>query len=145
MRALEDWGDEHDGHDATEEATFSLHFGSVDEFVRKYLRNVYRRRIEGRHRCWAGRRWLHDEAVIRLEALWRSWEHLRLDPATGMSIWWRDYADSHMAALMDPDGPFATTTEDEEYTCEKGDPLPYVPPARRTLPGRTVMTLSALR
>ncbi|WP_326969077.1 DUF4913 domain-containing protein [Arthrobacter sp. CG_A4] len=21
-------------------------------------------------------------------AQWRSWEHLRLDPATGMSVWW---------------------------------------------------------
>ena len=75
--------------------------------MREYLRNVYRRRIDSRHRCWAGEWWRYDEAVIRLEALWRAWEHLRQDPATGMSVWWRDHADHHMPALMAPDGPFA--------------------------------------
>lgn len=111
-----------------------LYYGSVDEFVREYLRNVYRRRIDGRHRCWAGRWWEHDEAVIRLEALWRSWEHLRQDAATGMSVWWRDHADHHMAVLMDPDGPFATATEGEENTSKKGAPLPYVAPPEGMFP-----------
>lgn len=32
-------------------------------------------------------------------------EHLRLDPATGVSVWLRDHAD-HLVVLMDPDGPF---------------------------------------
>ena len=49
---------------------------------------------------------VHPEAVARVAALWRAWEHLRLDPATGMSIWWRDHADHHMRVLMDPHGPF---------------------------------------
>ncbi|WP_082943286.1 DUF4913 domain-containing protein [Kocuria sp. ICS0012] len=111
-----------------------LYYGSVDEFVREYLRNVYRRRIDGRHRCWAGRWWEHDEAVIRLEALWRSWEHLRQDAATGMSVWWRDHADHHMAVLMDPDGPFATATEGEENTSKRGEPLPYVEPPEGMFP-----------
>ena len=111
-----------------------LYYGSVDEFVREYLRNVYRRRIDGRHRCWAGRWWEHDEAVIRLEALWRSWEHLRQDAATGMSVWWRDHADHHMAVLMDPDGPFATATEGEENTSKRGEPLPYVAPPEGMFP-----------
>lgn len=116
------------------EPTPELYYGSVDEFVREYLRNVYRRRIDGRHRCWAGRWWEHDEAVIRLEALWRSWEHLRQDAATGMSVWWRDHADHHMAVLMDPDGPFATATEGEENTSKKGAPLPYVAPPEGMFP-----------
>lgn len=110
------------------------HFASVDEFVRDYLRHVYRRRIDGRHRCWAGRWWEYDEAVIRLEALWRAWEHLRLDPATGVSLWLRDHADYHMAVLMDPDGPFAGATEGPENTCRRGEPLPYVPPPAGMFP-----------
>ncbi len=55
--------------DAGGEAQPTLYYGSVDEFVREYLRHVYRRRIDGRHRVWAARWWEHDEAVIRLEAL----------------------------------------------------------------------------
>lgn len=121
-----------DGPDTAEEP--GLHYGSVDEFVREYLRNVYRRRIDGRHRCWAGRWWEHAEAVIRLEALWRSWEHLRQDAATGMSVWWRDHADHHMAILMDPDGPFSTATEGEENMSKKGKPLPYVAPPEGLFP-----------
>ena len=40
-----------DGQDGAGEP--DLYYGSVDEFVREYLRSVYRRRIDGRHRCWA--------------------------------------------------------------------------------------------
>ena len=107
----------------------TLYFGSVDEFVREYLRNAYRRRIDGKHRVWAARWWEYDEAVIRLEALWRSWEHLRLDPSTGMSVWWRDHADHHMSVLMDPQGPFyAAEAGSRENQETKGGPLPYVSP-----------------
>lgn len=140
---MSDWGDDdyQDGIEAQPIAVDepptpvpSLYYGSVDEFVREYLRNVYRRRIDGRHRCWAGRWREYDEAVIRLEALWRSWEHLRQDAATGMSVWWRDHADHHMAVLMDPDGPFGLATEGEENTCKKGEPLPYVAPPEGLFP-----------
>lgn len=32
---------------------------------------------------------------------------LRQDPTTGISVWFRDHADHHMAVLLDPDsGPF---------------------------------------
>lgn len=121
--------------DAGGEAQPALHYGSVDEFVREYLRFVYRRRIDGRNRVWAARWWEHDEAVIRLEALWRAWEHLRLDPATGMSVWWRDHADYHMATLMDPDGPFmAADVMAETNQSKKGSPLPYEQPPAGLFP-----------
>lgn len=139
---MSDWGgqDEGDGDgievdDVTEKpAELTLYYGSIDEFVREYLRNVYRRRIDGRHRCWAGEWWRYDEAVIRLEALWRAWEHLRQDPATGMSVWWRDHADHHMTILMDPDGPFARATEGADNVCKRGEPLPYVAPPEGMFP-----------
>ncbi|GEM_PF-477623 len=112
----------------------SLYYGSVDEFVREYLRFVYRRRVDGRHRCWAWEWWRYEEAIIRLEALWRAWEHLRLDPSIGMSVWWRDHADHHMTVLMDPDGPFADAIDGETNTCKRGEPLPYVPPPEGMFP-----------
>lgn len=91
--------------DASGEA-LEPYFPDVDVFVREFLAPTYRRSLEGTHRVWCAEWWRHAEAINRLESLWRAWEHLRLDPATGMSIWWRDHADHHMPALMAPDGPF---------------------------------------
>lgn len=116
----------------SDDAEPQLYFGSVDEFVRDYLVTAYRRRVDGQRTLWAADWWNYDEAVIRLEALWRSWEALRLDPATGMSVWWRDHADHHMNVLLSSDGPFAAVGEgaDRVNTNEKGQPLPYeAPPA----------------
>ena len=118
---------------ATEEPT--LYYGSVDEFLREYLRNVYRRKIDGNHTVWAARWWEYDEAVIRLEALWRAWEWLRREPAMGMSVWWRDHADHHMSVLMDPQGPFAAADGlDPTNRCNKGEPLPYAAPPEGLFP-----------
>jgi len=120
--------------DDDEDETQALYYGSVDEFLREYLRGAYRRRIDGRHRMWAARWWEYDEAVIRLEALWRAWEELRLDPSTGMSIWWRDHADHHMPILMAPDGPFAEATDGDQNKCRQGAPLPYAQPPTGLFP-----------
>ena len=117
---MSDWGNEPVGDETGDDkadpdpdeparsgAGPGLYYGSVDEFLRDYLRHTYQRSINGRSRVWDARWWEHAEAVIRLEALWRAWEHLRLDPTTGTSVWLRDHADHHMPILMDPDGPFA--------------------------------------
>lgn len=108
----------------------TLHFANVDEFVREYLRFMYRRAVGRGGRVWAADWWRYDEAITRLEALWRAWEHLRVeDPATGISIWFRDHADHHMNILMDPDGPFAAADPNNaENQAAKGEPLPYKPP-----------------
>ncbi|WP_036923512.1 DUF4913 domain-containing protein [Propionicicella superfundia] len=119
---MNDWGE-----DELHEAAPMLYYGSVDEFVREFLRHAYRRRVDGRRRCWAAEWWRYDEAVARLEALWRAWESLRLDPATGMSVWWRDHADYHMSVLLDPDGPFAGVEGDQNQS-RVTEPLPYAPP-----------------
>ncbi len=122
--------------DATDEVEVPrLYFGSTDEFVRDYLCDVYRRRIDGEPRLWAGAWWMYAEAVIRLEALWRAWESLRLDPSTGMSVWWRDHADHHMPMLMDPNGAFASLDRDDPANRNsKGAPLPYVAPPEGLFP-----------
>lgn len=121
-----------------------LYFGSVDEFVREYLRNVYRRRVDGRgtQRVWAAEWWKYPEAVIRLEALWRSWEKLRQDPSMGMSVWWRDHADHHMAVLLDPSGPFAKATGDENSN-GPDEPLPYAAPPEGLYPDERQQPVTA--
>ena len=73
--------------------------------------------------------------MVRLEALWRSWEFLRRDPSTGMSVWLRDHADHHMSVLMDPDGPFAGADATAEANhCRHGEPLPYERPPEGLFP-----------
>ena len=85
-----------------------LFYPNVAEFVSNKLANTYRRQLNVQGGVtWCPQWWKHAEAISRLEALWRSWEYLRRDPATGMSVWWRDHADPHMGVLMDPQGPFA--------------------------------------
>lgn len=118
-----------------DEAEPELCFGSVDEFVREYLCQVYRRRVDGsgRQRVWAAEWWKCPEAVIRLEALWRSWEKLRQDASMGMSVWWRDHADHHMAVLLDPSGPFGKATGERDRNAAD-EPLPYAAPPEGLYP-----------
>jgi hypothetical protein len=126
MSAVAEWDghvDDVDEDDVLEEPeTF---YGSADEFVREFLIVTYRREVspKGDYR-WDPRWWMHPEAVARLDALWRTWEHFRNDGATGMSVWWRDHADHHMGVLLSSAGPFSKTSG----TTEPGDPLPYAAP-----------------
>jgi hypothetical protein len=83
-----------------------LVYGSVEEFLHRQLLPTFVRTIDGRAGQWCVEWYYHPEAISRLEALWRAWEHLRLDGATGMSVWWKDRADHQMAVLLDPRGPF---------------------------------------
>lgn len=108
-----------------------LYFESVDEFVREMIVPVFRRKVGDRSPShWSAEWWRHPEAVIRLEALWRAWEHLRLDPATGMSVWLRDHADHHLTILFSDYGPFGKSQDSTEH----GDPLPYAPPPTGLFP-----------
>ncbi|ONI79127.1 hypothetical protein BWI15_00015 [Kribbella sp. ALI-6-A] len=109
---------------ATADAEPQLYYGSLPEFVSKFLVRAYRREIAAR-RTWCKQWWKHPEVTARLDALWRSWEALRLEPGTGMSVWWRDHADHHMARILDPDGPFKGCTTEGHQTNGKLEPLPW--------------------
>ncbi|WP_239648115.1 DUF4913 domain-containing protein [Nocardiopsis ganjiahuensis] len=92
---------------------------------------IHRRKVGPRgSRRWAAEWWCSAEAISRLESLWRSWEHLRLDPATGMSVWWRDHADHHMQILFDPEGPFGSSQDENKA----GQPLPCTAPPEGLFP-----------
>ena len=116
---------------AAAEAAPRLYYGSTNEFVREYLRHVYKRKIDGRHAFWSPRWWKSDEAIARLEALWLAWEHLRLDTTTGPSVWWRDHADPHMSMLMSSSGPFA---KEIDVTATVLEPLPHEEPPEALFP-----------
>ncbi len=126
--------DELDEEPANEEP--ELYFGSVDEFVRGFLLPNYKRRVDGQRVVWAAEWWKYAEAVARLDALWRAWEHLRQDAQTGMSVWFRDHAEHHMSILLSTDGPFAAAGEgkNSENVNDKGEPLPYIAPPEGLFP-----------
>lgn len=83
-----------------------LYYPDLVAFVSQQLIPMYRRPLGGQGVTWCPEWWRHAEAIARLDALWRAWEHLRLDAATGASVWFRDHADHHMAVLLSADGPF---------------------------------------
>ncbi len=103
---LPDLDEDEDRSSAAAEEVPEPCFASMLDWFETWLRPMYRRSTHGDQREWCAEWWQHEEAVSRLDALWRAWEALRLDPGTGLSVWWRDHADHHMAALLDPDGPF---------------------------------------
>jgi Domain of unknown function (DUF4913) len=103
---MSEWGEEIFEEAAGEETPPALIYATLEDFVREQLAPTYRRALDNPTRTWCPQWWNHAEAIGRLDALWRAWEHLRQDPATGMSVWFRDHADHHMAVLLDSDGPF---------------------------------------
>ena len=52
---------------------------------------------------------------MRLDAFWRSWEQLRQDPATGISVWLKDHCDYHMTVLLDSNGPLHGCKPDRDW------------------------------
>lgn len=80
-------------------------YGDLESWLTDEFIPMYRREVAGDFR-WCARWWEHPEAVLRLEALWRSWEKLRLDPDFGMAVWYRDYVDVSLLVLTGVRGPF---------------------------------------
>jgi hypothetical protein len=87
-----------------------LVYGSAEEFLHVQLLPTYIRDVDGHSAKWCIEWYFHSEAVSRVPTLWRAWEHLRLDGATGMSVWWRDHADHHERILLDLTARFTDAT-----------------------------------
>jgi hypothetical protein len=111
---------------ADEDQAPAPYCASLNEFVETILLPLYRRSLEGHERAWCPEWFKHAEAVLRLDALWRAWEHLRPEPALGMSVWMRDHLDHHMPVLLDSDGPFKRCSSDRGH--RPLEPLPSAPP-----------------
>jgi hypothetical protein len=111
-------------------------FATLQEWVEKWLLPVYRRSVDGHAMTWCREWWRHPEAYLRLDALWRAWEYLRKQPATGMAVWLRDYCDPHMAVLLSESGPFKGC-EPERHSPYELAPLPTLAPPEWETVSRT--------
>ncbi|WP_063763160.1 DUF4913 domain-containing protein [Streptomyces sp. NRRL WC-3742] len=145
QRDLDDWLEPE-----PEEAVQTLLFTSLDSFVREYLVVMLAEHHDGRRGTWCRQWWRHPDAVARLATMWRSFEYLSADAALGLSTWWTQHADPHLAVLRDPDtGAFAG--------CAGGhvdpEPLPVDPapdelmshPAFSLIADRSALTPEAIR
>lgn len=123
-----------DGEAPDAETAPTLIYGNVAEFVRDYLRDLHRTGVDGVEVKWAAKFWDYRIALIRLDALWRAWEEMRLDPGTGTSAWLRDHFDHHMPILLSKTGPFRYAPEEPENKADDGEPLPWIDPPEGMFP-----------
>jgi hypothetical protein len=86
-------------------------YATLRDWVDGYFRPTFPRPVGGEIR-WCTRWPDHAEALTRLEALWRSWEALRLDPNLGIATWLTTYLDPLHTVLLSRAGPFASCTPD---------------------------------
>jgi hypothetical protein len=70
---------------ADEQTPPELVYGSAEEFLHEQLLPTYVRGVDGRAAKWCIEWYFHPEAVSRVEAFWRAWEHLRLEPRESVS------------------------------------------------------------
>lgn len=86
-------------------------YDSVVEWMHGFFLPTFIRTAGGPFR-WCERWSEHGEAMLRLEAMWRAWEVLRLDAGLGMSTFLLHHLDPGLAALTAGAGPFAQCTPD---------------------------------
>jgi hypothetical protein len=61
---------------AEEQKPPELVYDSTEEFLHEQLLPTYVRDVDGRSAKWCIEWYFHPEALSRIEALWRAWEHL---------------------------------------------------------------------
>ncbi|POM25755.1 hypothetical protein BTM25_01380 [Actinomadura rubteroloni] len=99
-------------------------FSNPEEFVVEFLSPLIQRRLGGSY-TWCPRWWAHAEGLLRITALWETWEHFRYEGALGMSTWLLHHADPHLAVLLSKDnGPFSSCKPDRHVALP---PLPHEP------------------
>lgn len=102
-----------------------LLYKNVNDFVTDRFIYFVPRPTPESGRVWCPEWYRHAEALSRLDSVWRAWEMLRFDPATGLSNWWLRHVDPHLRALMDPvTGPFARCVDGHQAH----EPLPVFEP-----------------
>jgi hypothetical protein len=106
-------------------------YATVHDWVHRHFAQAYPRHLGiGSRWRWCTHWHEHPEALIRFQALWRTWEAARTDPTgTAIAAWHREHLDHHLPILLTDDGPF--------YTCTPGahDIQPPLPISTDVLTG----------
>lgn len=100
-------------------------FATPDAFL-DWARQVFPREAQhGKTHHWCATWWAHAEALVVVEAAWRSFEALRREPALGMATWLTGTWYPLLDRLLAPDGPFALCHPGRGHTALP--PLPVTP------------------
>lgn len=92
--------------------TFIPFYPDAQAWVTHHYTVMYVRRLKNGQR-WCPHWYEHPEALMRFEALWRTWEQARLTDLIGTSLWLRTELDHHLPILHADDGPFAGCVDGE--------------------------------
>lgn len=106
----------------TEGAEDAPLYSSAYEWATEWLLPTYRRHPSGA-RVWCPQWWKHAEAVYRIQALWRGFEEVRLQPGAAVSAWVRDHLDYHMNVLMEQNGPFIRCSSKDGHRTDQPEVL----------------------
>jgi Domain of unknown function (DUF4913) len=99
----------------------------VETWVEHVYAPVYIRKT-GQVQRWCASWWAHPEAIVRLTALWRTWEAARAsEEESAMAEWLRSCFDALNPVLLADDGPFASCSPDR-HSEQKPMPLTSAPP-----------------
>ncbi|WP_298461169.1 DUF4913 domain-containing protein [uncultured Cellulomonas sp.] len=133
------WGA--DAGDNTDEASAGAQertpvYEDVVTWVEQMMLPHYRRPLNSDTR-WCAYWWQHTEAVARLEACWRAWEHLRYEGPTGIAVWFRDYFDPMMGQLTGREGPFHACRTDSRGGHQVAELWPSAPAPAELFRGMT--------
>lgn len=83
----------------------------VETWVTTIYVTTYMRKMGGQILRWCAQWWQHPEAIVRLTALWQTWEAARINEDPGaMADWIRVYHDGLTPVLLSADGPFNSCT-----------------------------------
>lgn len=103
-----------------------LVYSSAAQWLEEWMLLNWRPQPREERYRWCPKWWLHPEAVNRVEALWRAWEHLRNEGLLGPSVWWRDHFAHHWDVLTSTTGPFAACKNGEHKQAEQLQVAPAV-------------------
>jgi hypothetical protein len=104
----------------------ALRYPTLDTFVQEFVVRELWADVTVASRTWCPEWWKHSAAIMRLEAMHRSFEHLRQDPGLGVSTWLRDHADYHMGVLTDPNGIFKGCSLAKGHDSDRAREIPVI-------------------
>lgn len=125
MTEMGEWGQDVSVDD---EQPVERRYQTLDEFVSDFLVSAFWVDLSGQDRVWCPEWWRHTAAIVRLDALHRAFEAMRLDAGGGLSAWILHHADPHMTVLTDPQGPLKGCSIARGHDTERSRIITVTPP-----------------
>ncbi|SPT53474.1 Uncharacterised protein [Actinomyces bovis] len=106
-------------------------FPTLNDFVTGLIALIYER-ATSTATTWCPKWWMHDEAVLRLTALWQAWEEMHVnEQPLATAKWLVYYADPIMGQLLSSEGTFKGCSVERGHQPRRPHPeamLPCEPP-----------------